>query len=198
MPTIPRTLLQIFGLAVAYTALGKLGLAMVTVSRFAAFVWPPTGIALAALLLGGLRLWPGVALGAFVVNLWTGALPYQALSMAAGNTLEAVLAAYVLSRFLGFRCSLDRLRDVLGFALIGAVLSTVVSATIGAATLWRAGIVASDELGRTWRAWYVGDALGECSPFGRRACAEGPSRSRRASKACWPYRLSWPLLRLRH
>ena len=159
--TLLPTLVRIIALAVAYTVLGKVGLAMVTVSVFAAFVWAPSGISLAALRLGGLRLWPGVALGAFVVNLWTGAPPLVALAIAAGNTLEAVLAAYGLKRFVGLRSSLDSLRDVFGFVVIGPTLSTLVSATIGVAALWNTGLVATSQIGPTWCAWYVGDALGD-------------------------------------
>src|SRR5262249_32860549 len=147
-------------LAAVYVVLGKLGLALVTVSKFAAFVWPAAGVSLAALLLGGMRLWPGIALGAFVVNWWIGAPPLCALSIAAGNTLEAVVAAYLMKRF-GFRGSFDRLRDVLGLVLLAVLLSSTVSATIGVAAIWGTGLVATGHLAPTWRAWYVGDALGD-------------------------------------
>jgi signal transduction histidine kinase len=110
-----------------------------------------------------------------VVNWSTGAAPPYALAIATGNTLEAVLAAYVLARFIGFRCSLDRLRDALGFVIVGAGLSTVVSATIGVAALWAGGMVATGTLATTWRAWYVGDALGDLV-FGSLFLAWGAKR----------------------
>jgi signal transduction histidine kinase len=174
-PALVGTLLQVVLLAAGYVVLGKLGLAMVTVGKFAAFVWPPAGISLAALLLMGLRLWPGVALGAFVVNVWIGAAPLHALAIALGNTLEAVLAAYALKRFAGFRSSLDRLRDVLALVLVGATLSTAVSATIGVATTWNAGVIATSHFAPTWLAWYVGDALG-ILVFGSLLLAWGTAR----------------------
>ena len=85
----PRLLLRIALLAAVYTIVGRLGLLMDPVAGFATLVWPPSGIALAALVLYGRALWPGVALGAFFVNIWVGAPMPVALGIAAGNTLEA-------------------------------------------------------------------------------------------------------------
>lgn len=81
-------------LAAIYVAVARLGLQLDPVSRFAALVWPPTGIALAALVLFGRNLWPGVFLGAAVVNAWTGAPVLVASALALGNTLEAVAGGY--------------------------------------------------------------------------------------------------------
>src|SRR4051812_38113719 len=83
---------QLLTLMAVYVVVAKLGLTLAPVSRFATLVWPPTGIALAALMLGGYRLWPAIAVGAFVTNLWIGAPPWVALVIAAGNTAEAVVA----------------------------------------------------------------------------------------------------------
>src|SRR6188508_388099 len=104
--------LQIAILAGAYIASGKLALFLDSVSGFAAPVWPPSGIALAALLVFGYRMWPGVALGAFLVNVAAGG-PGVAAVIAAGNTLEVLAATFALRQFTHFRCSLDRLGDVL-------------------------------------------------------------------------------------
>ena len=76
---------QILALALVYVGLGKLGMAISPVSGFATLVWPPTGVALAALLIGGYRLWPGVALGALAINLWQGAPPLSACGIALGK-----------------------------------------------------------------------------------------------------------------
>lgn len=80
----------------------------------AAAVWPPTGLALAALILYGSGLWPAIAIGAFLVNWWVGAPVLVAAGMALGNTLEAVVDAVALERVVGFRPSLARLQGVLG------------------------------------------------------------------------------------
>src|SRR5262245_28226199 len=85
-------------LAAGYVVAGKLGLVITAVGGFATPVWAPSGLSLAALVLFGQRLWPGVALGALVVNRWAGASAGVALGISAGNTLEAVLGAYALSR----------------------------------------------------------------------------------------------------
>lgn len=143
-----------------YCITGKLGLMMDAVSGFATLVWPPTGISLAALLVFGYQLWPGITLGAFLLNLLSGAPLLVACGMAIGNTLEALLATYWLQRFAGFHNSLERLQDVLGLVVLASLLSTMVSATIGVSSLWLAGVVSLTSYGLTWRAWWVGDMLG--------------------------------------
>jgi len=159
--TRPRTVVQWFLLAAIYVAAAKFGLAMDAVSGFATLVWPPTGIALATLLRGGNRLWPGIALGAFVANLWTGAPLPVALGIAAGNTLEAVVGAGALQRVGGFRPSLERVADVLALALLAAAGSTLVSATLGVASLVVGGVVPWGRAGATWQAWWLGDVIGD-------------------------------------
>jgi signal transduction histidine kinase len=148
-------------LAVAYAGVAKLGLMMDAVSGFATLVWPPTGMALAAVLLGGNRVWPGIALGAFAVNLWTGAPVLVAAGIAAGNTLEAVVAALALRRVRGAAPWLDGLRRVVALIVVAALGSTAVSATVGVLSLMAGGIVQSAHAVETWRAWWVGDALGD-------------------------------------
>ncbi|MEX2109596.1 MAG: MASE1 domain-containing protein [Gemmatimonadaceae bacterium] len=137
----------------------RAGLMLDAVSGFASLVWAPTGIALAAVLLLGRRVWPGVFIGAFSANALTGAPVLAAVGIATGNTLEAVVGAYALRR-AGFQHALDRLRDVLALILFAATLSTMVSATIGVASLYFAGMVAPRDIVETWRTWWVGDAIG--------------------------------------
>ncbi len=149
-----------FLLVVAYVVTARLGLMMDAVAGFATLVWAPTGIALAALLRGGRRLWPGVFIGAFVVNAWVGASPPVAAGIATGNTLEAILGAAALTR-VGLDPRLQRVRDVGWLILLGAGASTVASATIGVASLYAGGIVPVSALAPTWRAWWVGDAIGD-------------------------------------
>ena len=151
---------EILALAALYVVAARIGLTIDAVAGFATLVWAPTGIALAALLLGGYRLWPGVMIGAFVANTLTGAPILVALGIASGNTLEALLGAYALRQIPGFRTSLDRLQDVLGVIVLAAGLSTMVSATIGVASLYVGGILSAAELGRAWRAWWLGDLIG--------------------------------------
>src|SRR6476469_320811 len=108
-----RWLLETAVVFVAYLATARLGLLFDPVSGFATLVWPPTGLALAALVIRGKQLWPGVALGALAANLATGAPFAAACGMAAGNTAEAVLGAVLLAK-IDFRPSLERVKDVLG------------------------------------------------------------------------------------
>src|SRR5262245_8260183 len=147
-------------LATVYFWAAKLGLSMGVTPRVTT-VWPPTGIALAALLLFGYRVWPGIALGAFLANVTA---PLETVGTAAGialgNTLEALAGAWLVMRWPDFDCSLGRLRDVLSFILLAAGLSTTISATIGVVSLWLGDAENSSVIGFHWWAWWVGDATG--------------------------------------
>jgi len=134
---------------------------MDAVSGFATLVWPPTGISLAALLLFGYRYWPAVLVGALTTNLLAGAPVLVALAIAAGNTLEALAGTYTLRRIPGFRTQLDRVRDVIAFLVLAALASTAVSATIGVTSLYLGGIVSGPQAAVTWRAWWLGDVIGD-------------------------------------
>ncbi len=151
----------ILALAGVYALVGVLGLAIAPVHLFASLVWPPTGIALAALLLGGTRLWPGVAIGAFLVNAWTGAPVLVAAGISAGNTLEALVGAHLICRVGEGGWSLERLRNVLAFIVLGALLSTTLSATVGVSSLLAGGLVRRADVAETWRVWWLGDAAGD-------------------------------------
>jgi len=160
-------LLRIVVLAGAYYGAAKLGLTLAFANRSVTAVWPPTGIALAALVLWGYRYWPGVAIGALLANGWTGVPIEVVLGITLGNTLEALTGAYLLRRVGRFRSSLRRVRDVFGLVVLGAIVSTLVSATIGVASLRLGDAVSSDALGSTFRVWWLGDMAGDLlvAPF---------------------------------
>ena len=148
-------------LFVAYFITARLGLLMDAVAGFATLVWPPTGIALAALLLFGTRLWPGVLAGALCVNLVAGATLPEALAIGTGNTLEALTGSWLLRRVARFDPRLDRIHDVISFVLLGAICSTAVSAAVGVASLLLGGTITPPLSWLTFRAWWLGDMLGD-------------------------------------
>jgi integral membrane sensor domain MASE1 len=152
---------KIVALAGVYYGAAKLGLELAFETNSVTAVWPPTGIALAALVLGGYRLWPGVALGAFLANSWTGIPVYAVLGITVGNTLEALVGTLLLRRVAGFRPSLERVTDVLALVGLAGVLSTVISATLGVSSLLAAGEISSDSFGSVWRTWWLGDLGGD-------------------------------------
>jgi PAS domain S-box-containing protein len=155
-----RTLLAFACVAGAYVAAAKLGLHLSVAHGVITPVWPPTGIALAALVLLGPRFWPAIALGAFVSNATSGVSPEVAAAISVGNTLEALAAVYLLRR-VDFRPSLERARDVLWLALLAAFVSTAISATTGVTTLALAGSSAASPYGSAWVLWWLGDAMGD-------------------------------------
>ena len=114
---------KIAGIAALYVIAARGGLQLESISGFATLVWPPTGIALAALLLGGYELWPGIFIGAVVANMLTGAPPLVAVGIGVGNTLEALLGTYLLLRLIDFRPAIERVQDAIGFVLFAGVCS---------------------------------------------------------------------------
>jgi integral membrane sensor domain MASE1/anti-sigma regulatory factor (Ser/Thr protein kinase) len=145
--------------AVAYYAAAKFGLRLALVGRNITPFWPPTGIAVAAFLLLGRSVWPGVALAAFLVNLPISTGGLAASATAAGNTLAPLLAATLLGK-AGFRREIDRLRDAAAIVFVGALLSMGVSASVGAGVLVASGTLRADDLLGAWAVWWAGDAMG--------------------------------------
>jgi PAS domain S-box-containing protein len=155
-----RTAATVASVALLYVLAARWGLAFWTVQNNVSLVWPPSGIALAALLLCGTRALPGVVVGAFLATASTGAPLTFALATAIGNSLEALAGAYLLRRVVRLRRELDRLRDVLGLIVLAAILSTTVGATIGVTGLYFAAMVPISALSSAWFTWWLGDALG--------------------------------------
>src|SRR6266851_7751009 len=149
------------GLFVAYCIGGRLGLALAFVNPSATAVWPPAGIALAALLIGGLELWPAVLLGAFLVNFTTSGSVPVSLAIAAGNTLEAIAGCWLVRRFAAGAQAFESGRNVFLFVFLAALLSTLLSATIGVTSLVLGGRAQLSDVGPIWLTWWLGDASGD-------------------------------------
>src|SRR5580765_3894597 len=148
-----------FVLAAIYFGCGAFGLSLALVNKSASAVWPPSGVALAALLLGGTRLWPGIFAGAFLVNILTQGSVATSLAIASGNTLEAFVAAKLVIRFANGALALDRTKNIFKFVLFAAMLSTLLSATIGAITLGLGHLASWPEFWAIWLTWWLGDMV---------------------------------------
>jgi signal transduction histidine kinase len=146
-------------LAVTYAVVARLGLGVEAMGGLATLVWPPTGVALAALVVFGGELWPGVAAGALIANLSAGAPTGVAAGIAVGNTLEAVIGAAIIARTGGFERGLGTLRSVVAIVL-AALGSTVVSATVGVASMFGGHVIGAELLASTWLSWWLGDVIG--------------------------------------
>jgi integral membrane sensor domain MASE1 len=147
-------------IAAAYYGAAKVGLDLAFATSSVTAIWPPAGIALAALVWWGPSVWPGVALGAFLANAWTGVPFVTVLGITCGNTLEGVVGAHLL-RIADFRPSLERVRDVLALVVLAAVGSTVIAATIGVGSLVIGDEVSIGHFGSVWRVWWLGDMGGD-------------------------------------
>jgi signal transduction histidine kinase/integral membrane sensor domain MASE1/CheY-like chemotaxis protein len=156
----PSTILLNLATAALYLVAAKLGLALAFEAQQVTPVWPASGIALAAVILFGPSLWPGIWLGAFIANATSGEPLLTAMAIASGNTLEPLAALWLLRRVGGFQPALVRLRDVLGFAALGAGLAPVIAATIGVVSLCASGLHPWSQSLILWTTWWVGDAIG--------------------------------------
>ncbi|MFE9353031.1 MASE1 domain-containing protein [Streptomyces olivaceoviridis] len=152
---------QLLAVAACYYAAARLGLLRQLTVEGAVVtpIWPPTGVALAALLILGLGCWPGITLGAFFAVLSLTTPGPDVLGILFGNTAAPLCAALLLRR-AGFRTDLSRLRDGLALVFLGALGAMLVSASVGVGVLALTGSVPPHSFWPVWLAWWVGDAMG--------------------------------------
>ncbi|MFE8954608.1 MASE1 domain-containing protein [Streptomyces althioticus] len=153
--------LQTLAVAACYYAGGRLGLVyeLRIDGSVVSPIWPPTGIAVASLLLLGPRVWPGIALGALLVVAHLTSLRMNSLGLLFAHT-AAPLSAYWLLRRAGFRTDLGRLRDCLSLVFLGGFAAMLVSSTVAAGVLVASGDLPSGSFWSVWLPWWVGDAMG--------------------------------------
>ena len=159
-PKFSKDLLIGLGICAVYIAAAKLSLRFASIHPSATPVWAPTGIAIATLLALGSRFWPAIFAGALVANFITAGTALTSLGIAAGNTLEALLAAYLVNRFASGRQAFEKTWDILRFALYAGVLSTTVAATFGVTSLSLGGFADWGQYWPIWRTWWLGDGAG--------------------------------------
>jgi signal transduction histidine kinase/integral membrane sensor domain MASE1 len=147
-------------LTLIYIAAGKLGLRLAFVNASATAVWPPTGIAVAAFVLLGYRIWPAILLGAFLVNVTTSGVVATSIAIAVGNTLEGIVGGYLVNRFAHGRQVFERARDIFTYVMLACIVSTTASATVGVTSLTLSGLAAWANYGAIWLTWWLGDAVG--------------------------------------
>ena len=160
MPSVggSKKLLRLAVVATAYFLTGWLGLKLPYFGSHITLIWLPTGIAVAALIRWGVGTWPGISIGAFLVNLVIGSSVPLALGTAVGNTLGPLLTAYWLRR-VRFDNSFTRQTDVVAF-IVASAIGMLVSATGGTSSLYLAKLVSLDGFGIAWLTWWVGDTVG--------------------------------------
>lgn len=146
-------------LSFVYHFAAELGLLTAHVQPNTSPVWPPTGIAIAALLLFGYKFWPGIAFGVMLATIFKDNPLNVSIGLAIGNTLEALVATYLIKNFLKFHNSIDRIQDVIGFTAYCAIATTI-SASIGVITLLLTGNDIREVLWTVWYTWWIGDFLG--------------------------------------
>ncbi len=151
--------LRMLAVAAAFVAAGRLSLLLAFAGNVVSPLWLPAGVSLASILLLGWRVWPGVALGAFLTNLMTGAPVLFCFAAAIGNTVEAVGGAWLLGR-AAFDVRLERPRDVLALSTLAAIGSPALSALLGVSALCASGISPWSAFGPAWTIWWLGDAMG--------------------------------------
>src|SRR6516165_5912675 len=167
-PIVPRTSLRrglnyivgLIGIGLTYFVLAKSGLALALIHPSASPIWPPTGFALAAIVLWGYRVWPAIFLGAMIANASTTVSIGPAISIATGNSLEALVGAAVINVWSNGRDTFSTPNTVAKFAVICVVLATPISATVGITTLAIAGYAEWANFANIWLTWWLGDMIG--------------------------------------
>ena len=158
--TALRWLARALALAAAYFVVAKIGLRYATIGPSISPVWPPTGLAVAALVLLGPRYWPAILLGAFLANATTSIPVLAAAGLACGNATEATVAAYLLRRRARQHLALDDLLGVRTLVGVAAPVGALASAAIGVTSLWLAHVVSGAGLWSALSLWCAGDYLG--------------------------------------
>jgi diguanylate cyclase (GGDEF)-like protein len=150
---------QVGLLATAYFVAASLALWLAIPPGYASVLWPSSGIALAATLLLGNRIWPGIWIGAALANLVVNSSLFAAVLIASGNTLEALVGASLVRRFLGTPYEFERGEHVFKFVAYAAV-SAAIAASIAVVTLAFAGFIPWSDFLPNWRTWWQGNATG--------------------------------------
>src|SRR5258708_6495735 len=156
-----RRVALLIGLAAVYFFAAKLGLRFAFINSSVTTIWPPAGFALAAFVLLGYGVWPAILAGAFFANITTTGAVFPSLGIAVGNTMEGLLAVYLVNRFARGGRVFDRVRDIIRFTLLAAIVSTTVAASIGVTSLALGGLVSTDDAPRVWLTWWLGDAVSD-------------------------------------
>lgn len=158
--SVVSTVALIAGLASIYFIVAKLSL-LLAIEGYASPVWPPSGIAIALLFMGGIRLWPGVLIGAFLSNWQVDGASQLAFQIAIGNTLEAIVAVWLTNRLIARRYFLNHSRKVFTFTLI-LIFSCTISALIGSLSVlnWPSETPGFAAFVRVFDTWWVGDIVG--------------------------------------
>ena len=158
-PTIGAAIVFNLLVALAYATTGYAGLRLAFVGQTVTLFWPPSGIAFASIWLGGLEMLPGVALGAFAVNMIMLGSPLMAALIAIGNMLPSVVASHGLRRTIATGAAPRELQGVLWFIFVAVLGSTTLSATLGSLVVSVVGR-ARESIQSTWLIWWMGDAMG--------------------------------------
>src|SRR5262249_4821804 len=151
-----RSFARIVAVAIAYYAAGRLGLLLAIPPGYASAFWPSSGIALAAVLICGNRVWPGISLASFLVNAWTplegGSL--QPAMIAVGATLQALTGAHLIRRFVGFPTALTEERTIGKFLALGGPVSCTVNASISITSLLATRAITLPQYPFSWSTWW--------------------------------------------
>jgi diguanylate cyclase (GGDEF)-like protein/PAS domain S-box-containing protein len=147
------------GVALAYAILAKVALSFFAANGVVSLVWPSSGLALAALMVGGKKYWPGVFVGALAGNLMAGSPIVVSILIASGNTLEALTCVFLLSLRRSFNLNLTKTHDFIWLAAVSTIGSCI-GALIGVATLLFVGLITQQQVSQNLLHWWQGDLLG--------------------------------------
>lgn len=153
-------LTKLLSLALVYIVAARLGLSLAFSFDQITMIWPASGVAITALLLWGYHYWPGVFVGAFMINSLMGVSPAVSTGIAFGNTLEAIVAIFLIHRFVPHGKILETITGTVNFVVLAPFLSSIIAATIGVSSLLFGDIITASQVGQAWLVWWSGDLVG--------------------------------------
>ena len=167
MRTVARYLALLISLTLGYAALGWLSLKLAVPPGYASPAFPAAGLALSAMLIFGLRIWPAVFAGALIVHVLASITigtahlsPALVCLLASASTVQAIAGAWLAQRLIGFPNRLDAPGPIVRFIVVVAPLSALIAASISTPILSSVGILSANDWTFNWWNWWLGDALG--------------------------------------
>ncbi len=168
MRVVNKNAIAFLLIVATYVVSGKGALMLALPPGYASAIFPPAGIAVAAVFILRGKALPWILLGSFLLNMWVGYSASQqvsliglaaALMIAVASMLQAAAGGWVFRRAIGYPAAFDNVRDIFRFLWLAPVIC-LTSATLSAAGLWALGIFDAASLASNWVTWWVGDSLG--------------------------------------
>ena len=169
-PSLSSKLIIILCISMSYAIFGFIGDLLTVQASDATAIWPASGIALAACLIWGRQVWPGIFIGAFIINSWIGfdLTSFQSIlhstllvsTISFGAVFQAIAGHFLITRKDTKLSSFQSTQSIVQLLCMGGMVSCVISASVGVTSLVVAGFMPFEEYITNWLIWWLGDTIG--------------------------------------